>query len=185
MKTQKQKQQQQQQQQQKRHILPGGISNKPCVNVYTAIFFLLAVLFIFKFTSSISDGASSTVVVKMTTTTTFSKTEAEIFHDGTGGFAFEIHGKVQGVFFRKYTQKQARKIGDLVGWIRNTETGTVEGEVASRSLEKRQSLQTWLRTTGSPKSKIDKADFQELPVSRVQELLHELDDFIVKKTTKR
>ena len=39
---------------------------------------------------------------------------------------FEIHGKVQGVFFRKYTHAQAKKL-HLVGWVKNTSHGTVVG----------------------------------------------------------
>lgn len=35
--------------------------------------------------------------------------------------------QVQGVFFRKYTQQRATQLG-LVGWCRNTESGTVKGE---------------------------------------------------------
>uniref|UniRef100_A0A0E9T514 acylphosphatase n=1 Tax=Anguilla anguilla TaxID=7936 RepID=A0A0E9T514_ANGAN len=37
-------------------------------------------------------------------------------------------GRVQGVFFRKYTQAEGKKLG-LVGWVRNTEAGTVQGQL--------------------------------------------------------
>lgn len=30
----------------------------------------------------------------------------------------KVHGKVQGVFFRKYTQRKAMELG-LVGWVKN------------------------------------------------------------------
>ena len=36
-----------------------------------------------------------------------------------------ISGKVQGVFFRANTQKQAQKLG-ITGWVRNLQAGTVE-----------------------------------------------------------
>lgn len=101
-----------------------------------------------------------------------------------GGFQFKVEGKVQGVSFRKYTQKKAREVGSVVGWIRNTERGTVEGEVASRSLEKLQILQEWLRMTGSPRSEITKAHFQQLSVEQVQALLTKMDDFEIKETTR-
>ena len=101
------------------------------------------------------------------------------------GFQFEVEGKVQGVYFRKYTQKHARELGSIVGWIRNTERGTVEGEVASWSLEQRNNMQEWLRTTGSPKSDIQDARFQELSTDRLQQLLNQLDDFDIKKTKRR
>jgi acylphosphatase len=70
---------------------------------------------------------------------------------------FEIFGTVQGVFFRKYTQQQATKL-NLVGWVKNAASGTVQGHMEGRKEDISQ-MKTWLRTTGSPKSKITKADF--------------------------
>ena len=39
---------------------------------------------------------------------------------------FEVHGKVQGVFFRKHTKKTADALG-LSGWVMNTKHKTVVG----------------------------------------------------------
>ncbi len=36
-----------------------------------------------------------------------------------------IQGRVQGVFFRAYTKREAARLG-LVGWVRNLPTGEVE-----------------------------------------------------------
>ncbi|CAL8286523.1 unnamed protein product [Lota lota] len=71
---------------------------------------------------------------------------------------YEVFGRVQGVFFRKYTQAEGKRLG-LVGWIRNTEAGTVEGQLQGPS-SKVTEMQHWLRTTGSPQSKITNAEFK-------------------------
>ncbi|CAH0720174.1 unnamed protein product, partial [Brenthis ino] len=71
---------------------------------------------------------------------------------------FEVFGRVQGVFFRKYTKKQADKL-DLKGWCRNTSRGTVEGQLQGLS-DKVHEMIHWLKNTGSPSSRIDKADFK-------------------------
>ncbi|XP_046503297.1 acylphosphatase-1 isoform X1 [Equus asinus] len=70
---------------------------------------------------------------------------------------YEIFGKVQGVFFRKYTQTEGKKLG-LVGWVQNTDEGTVQGQVQG-PISKVRHMQEWLETKGSPKSHIDRASF--------------------------
>jgi len=45
----------------------------------------------------------------------------------TKALKFEVYGKVQGVFFRKYTKITADSL-KLVGWCQNTADGTVIGE---------------------------------------------------------
>ncbi|KAL1790967.1 acylphosphatase-1 isoform X1 [Sigmodon hispidus] len=70
---------------------------------------------------------------------------------------YEIFGKVQGVFFRKYTQAESKKLG-LVGWVQNTDWGTVQGQLQG-PVSKVRHMQEWLQTRGSPKSHIDRASF--------------------------
>jgi len=88
---------------------------------------------------------------------------------------FEVFGKVQGVFFRKYTQQECQKLG-LKGWVMNTDRQTVVGR-AEGPKNKVADLKRWLRTTGSPKSRIEKAQFsEEAPLAQVSS-----KEFIIKR----
>ncbi len=73
-----------------------------------------------------------------------------------------VHGRVQGVFFRDYTQRQAEMLG-LDGWVRNLPDGTVEtvfeGEAAQVD-----AMCAWLET-GSPMSRVSRVDCREEPAS--------------------
>ncbi|XP_061650001.1 acylphosphatase-1 [Phyllopteryx taeniolatus] len=71
---------------------------------------------------------------------------------------YEVFGRVQGVFFRKYTQAQGKKLG-LVGWVQNTSAGTVQGQLQGPRKNVTE-MQQWLKSTGSPKSQIIKAEFR-------------------------
>eukprot|EP00920_Eleutheroschizon_duboscqi_P014979 GHVT01034586.1.p1 GENE.GHVT01034586.1~~GHVT01034586.1.p1 ORF type:complete len:117 (-),score=26.73 GHVT01034586.1:303-653(-) len=68
-------------------------------------------------------------------------------------FDFEVFGVVQGVFFRKHTQAAAVRLG-LVGYCCNSSHGTVQGVVQGKERDALAEMKRWLRTTGSPKSKI-------------------------------
>ncbi|EDV93500.1 GH18239 [Drosophila grimshawi] len=72
---------------------------------------------------------------------------------------FEVFGRVQGVFFRKYTEKQANQLG-VRGWCMNTRDDTVKG-ILEAPLAPLNEMKHWLQTTGSPSSRIDKAVFTE------------------------
>ncbi|KAH9507232.1 Acylphosphatase-1 [Bulinus truncatus] len=72
---------------------------------------------------------------------------------------FEVFGKVQGVFFRKHTQAEAKKLG-LTGWVQNTPSGTVVG-VLEGPADKVKVMKKWLTETGSPKSVIKNCEFRE------------------------
>ncbi|XP_037875158.1 acylphosphatase-2 [Bombyx mori] len=88
---------------------------------------------------------------------------------------FEVFGRVQGVFFRKYTKEQADKLG-LRGWCKNTAQGTVLGHMQG-TLDKIEVMMHWLKTTGSPSSKIDKVEFRN--VKEISELTY--DNFSIAK----
>ncbi|XP_069494155.1 acylphosphatase-1 [Ambystoma mexicanum] len=71
---------------------------------------------------------------------------------------YEVFGKVQGVFFRKYTQAEGKKLG-LVGWVKNTQQGTVQGQLQG-PIARVRDMQQWLQKKGSPKSRINRAEFR-------------------------
>ncbi|PKY03259.1 putative acylphosphatase [Aspergillus campestris IBT 28561] len=54
--------------------------------------------------------------------------------------AYKVHGTVQGVGFRDFTQKRATH-HNLKGFVKNTSCGRVEGEAQGDS----ESLQNWLK----------------------------------------
>lgn len=70
---------------------------------------------------------------------------------------FEIHGRVQGVYFRRHAEMKAKSFG-LRGWCMNTPDGTVKGYIEGPRTEINL-MKEWLRTTGSPSSNIVKAEF--------------------------
>lgn len=70
---------------------------------------------------------------------------------------FVIKGKVQGVYFRKFTQQKAVELS-IFGVVENHEDGNVVGEAEGR-LDKMVEFKHWLETKGSPKSRIESASF--------------------------
>ncbi|KOB70019.1 Acylphosphatase [Operophtera brumata] len=78
---------------------------------------------------------------------------------------FEVYGKVQGVNFRKHTQRKATELG-IKGWVMNTAQGTVIGQLQG-PLGAIEDMKIWLQKVGSPKSKIEKSDFRnEGPINQ-------------------
>mmetsp|Transcript_19759 Transcript_19759/g.42583 ORF Transcript_19759/g.42583 Transcript_19759/m.42583 type:complete len:129 (+) Transcript_19759:46-432(+) len=66
---------------------------------------------------------------------------------------FEVFGKVQRVFFRKYTKIKADELS-LKGWCVNTPDGTVKGVVCG-STKALLDFKQWVSKEGSPKSRPD------------------------------
>lgn len=64
-----------------------------------------------------------------------------------------VEGVVQGVFFRDYTQREARSLG-LSGWVRNRADGTVETVLEGEAGKVTQMI-AWLHL-GSPQAKVRK-----------------------------
>ena len=69
-----------------------------------------------------------------------------------------VEGRVQGVFFRAYTRKEAIRLG-LAGWVRNRHDGSVEALVEGDKTAVERMLD-WFQQ-GSPHSKVAKVDVTE------------------------
>lgn len=69
-----------------------------------------------------------------------------------------VTGKVQGVFFRDYTRKEAIYLG-LTGWVQNLADGSVEA-VLSGDAEIIGQMVTWLHR-GSPMARVDKVQVED------------------------
>jgi acylphosphatase len=78
-----------------------------------------------------------------------------------------VKGRVQGVGFRWFVQREAAEIG-LSGWVRNTDDGDVE-IVASGTAEQLEELRTALRK-GSRGSRVDAVVQHELADSEAEGL---------------
>eukprot|EP01116_Phalansterium_solitarium_P003760 TRINITY_DN14581_c0_g1_i1.p2 TRINITY_DN14581_c0_g1~~TRINITY_DN14581_c0_g1_i1.p2 ORF type:complete len:105 (+),score=14.75 TRINITY_DN14581_c0_g1_i1:154-468(+) len=72
------------------------------------------------------------------------------------GFSFKVIGKVQGVFFRKYTHRKASQLG-LAGWVCNCGDGSVAG-VAEGPKADLEIFKKFLCEEGSPNSKIERCE---------------------------
>ncbi len=70
-----------------------------------------------------------------------------------------VHGKVQGVFFRDYTRKKATEL-NLKGYVGNMPDGTVK--VIVEDDERIDELIQWLKLKGSPSSRVDKVDIEDI-----------------------
>ena len=71
-----------------------------------------------------------------------------------------VSGRVQGVFFRSNTQKQARKL-NLTGWVKNNPDGTVE-IIAEGSQEALKKFEAWCRK-GPMLARVDEIKVKKEP----------------------
>ena len=68
----------------------------------------------------------------------------------------KVYGKVQGVWFRKYTLDSARDLA-IVGMVKNLVDGTVLVNASGKD-ENLREFKRFLKT-GSPNSRVDKIDY--------------------------
>ncbi len=74
---------------------------------------------------------------------------------GVERMELKIHGRVQGVAFRWYTQGTARALG-LVGWVRNRPDGSVQ-IVAEGTPEALDALRRWAER-GPDRARVDRVE---------------------------
>lgn len=72
-----------------------------------------------------------------------------------------VHGKVQGVFFRKNTKDKAGETG-VTGTVRNKTDGTVE-VIATGNADAIDKLLDWCRQ-GDPPAEVEHVEVQEKPL---------------------
>ncbi|EDO07517.1 putative acylphosphatase 2 [Babesia bovis T2Bo] len=72
--------------------------------------------------------------------------------------SYRVYGRVQGVFFRKYTKQEADKLG-IRGFVKNDNDGTVFGQCQSHNVESMNAFRQFLEKVGSPNSEIKSCDF--------------------------
>ena len=68
-----------------------------------------------------------------------------------------VSGKVQGVWFRDFTRKEATKL-NVVGWVKNMPDGTVYLEAEGEE-EQLNQLEKWLHL-GSPMSRVNRIEVE-------------------------
>ena len=70
-----------------------------------------------------------------------------------------VEGRVQGVFFRDSTRREAQNLG-LTGWVKNMPDGSVETMLQGEE-ENLQRMKEWLKQ-GSPHSIVAKVSYTEV-----------------------
>lgn len=77
------------------------------------------------------------------------------------GCRVRVSGRVQGVWFRDSTRKEAMRLG-VSGWVRNLPDGAVEAEFYG-SVAAVEQVVAWCRK-GPPLAHVERVEVQSLPV---------------------
>lgn len=83
-------------------------------------------------------------------------------------FNIKVTGKVQGVFFRANTQKEAEKLG-LKGFVMNMDDGSVYMEAEGEE-NKLKVLVEWCKH-GPPEARVDLVKTEEAPTKNFKDFL--------------
>ncbi len=75
-------------------------------------------------------------------------------------FRVEVHGRVQGVWFRESCRREAVELG-LAGWVRNCSDGSVEAVFEGPESQVARAV-SWCRQ-GPPRAEVDAVDVSEEP----------------------
>jgi acylphosphatase len=76
-----------------------------------------------------------------------------------------VTGDVQGVFFRVWTQDQARSLG-VTGWVRNASDGSVKAHIEGEEAAIEQLLERM--RDGPPRAQVDGVEAQDSPVESLE-----------------
>ena len=71
-----------------------------------------------------------------------------------------VTGRVQGVFFRAWTQQQANALG-VTGWVRNCSDGSVEADMAGEEAAVLELIERLHR--GPPSAVVDRVEVRHAP----------------------
>lgn len=71
-----------------------------------------------------------------------------------------VTGRVQGVFFRDSTRRQARRAG-VAGWVRNRADGAVEAHLEGDEDAVAQ-VEAWIREGGPPRAVVSSVEVAEV-----------------------
>jgi acylphosphatase len=74
-----------------------------------------------------------------------------------------VTGRVQGVFFRAWTQQQARELG-VHGWVRNASDGSVEAHLEGDEAAVKALIQRLWQ--GSPSAEVEQVEVEEVAPER-------------------
>ena len=69
----------------------------------------------------------------------------------------KVYGKVQGVFFRDFTKREAQRL-KLTGWVKNMNNGSVRLQAIGEDNQLKL-LKDWLQK-GSPLSEVEKVEYE-------------------------
>jgi len=76
-----------------------------------------------------------------------------------------VSGRVQGVWFRRFTQEQARSNG-VTGWVRNLADGRVEAMLCGEERAVRH-VEAWLNR-GPDSASVTSVDARDVPLERFE-----------------